>query len=62
MKFWYVSSFGSWFVVGANRQEKARQEGVREFGRSHVKDVREATAEEVQYFRKIKGQHAIECV
>lgn len=60
MKFYYVESYGSWFIVKTNRKTKAKSAGVKDFGRGNVKSVRLATDDEVNYFKSVKGENAIE--
>lgn len=56
MKNYYVASNAGWFVVRAHNAKAARREGVREWGRGYVREVREATADEAEYIRNVKGE------
>lgn len=55
----YVASHSKWFLVFARDKRKAKSEGVREFGRGQVKEVRLATAAEIKYFTDLKGEEAM---
>lgn len=55
-KYYYVDCYSGWMVVHARNKRVARTQGVQEFGRGQVKDVRVATDEEVEYFEKVKGK------
>lgn len=56
LKHWYVDGFGSWFVVEARTKQQARSQGVKDFGRGGVKDVRLATSKEVAEYERIMGR------
>ncbi len=59
MKNYYVEANPSWFIFSAINKREAYKEGKKEYGRGAFVKVREATKKEVEYFRNIKGQHAI---
>ena len=61
MNCYYVDSYSLWFVVKAKNRRVAFSEGVKEFGRGHVKSVRLATQAEVRYFVAVKSERALEC-
>lgn len=56
---YYVDSFGTWFVVTARTKREARKVGTAEFGRGMVREVRQATDEEVKEFVRLKGERAL---
>ena len=60
MKVYYVGSNKGWFLVNCRTKRQAKSEGVFEFGRGNVKEVREATPEEIITFQSIKGKSALE--
>ena len=60
MKTYYVDSHQGWFVVTCRTKRQAKSEGVFEFGRGNVKEVREATPEEIATFKSIRGESALE--
>ena len=52
--FYHVSSNGSWFVCEAETKRKAHSEGVQEWGRGTVSEVRRATDDEIRYYNDIR--------
>ena len=56
MKIYYVEGYAGWFLVNTNNKRNARSEGVKEFGRGQVKEVREASQDEIKYFKNVKGE------
>jgi hypothetical protein len=59
MRNYYIEGYSRWFVVSAKDKRAARSEGVMEFGRGGVKEVRLATKDEVMYFVDMKGERAL---
>lgn len=53
---YYVEGYAGWFLVKTKTKRDARHVGVEEFGRGHVKDVRAATPEDIEYFINVKGE------
>jgi len=53
-----VESWSSWFVVDTHTKRQAYSEGVREFGRGCYKHVTKATKDDIEYFKKVKGEDA----
>jgi len=53
-KFFYVASKGGWFVVEAEKKGQAARAGQKEFGKGHVAEVREATIQEVRYYKGLR--------
>lgn len=60
MKAYYVGSYQGWFVVTCRTPRQAKSQGVLEFGRGNVKEVREATPEEIATYKSIKGESSLE--
>ena len=57
MKYYYIESFGgSWFIVKCKNKSIARKEGIYDFGKNYLKDVRIASENEIEYFESIKGK------
>lgn len=59
MKKYYVDSTQGWFVVECRNKRIAKSEGVFEYGRGNVKEVRVATEDEIRTFKSIKGTAAL---
>ena len=57
---YYVESSSGWFIVNCKNARQAKSEGVYEFGRGMVKNVRIATNDEIKYFKSVKGESAME--
>lgn len=57
---YYVEGTGTWFIVRVKNRRAAYSEGVKEFGRGNVKNVRIATFKEVTSFIAQKGERAVE--
>lgn len=55
MKIYYVESRHRWFLVKARNKRLAKSDGVKEFGRGKVRNVRIATEAEIKEFCNIKG-------
>jgi hypothetical protein len=55
LKFWYIETNASWYVIRTHNRTKARQHGTEEFGRGAVRNVRHATDEEVEAYAREKG-------
>lgn len=53
-KIFYVSSNSRWFLVKAKTKRSARSEGVKDFGRGMVSEVRVATAEDIRDYERDK--------
>ena len=60
MKAYYVESYSGWFIVNCRNKRQAKSEGVYEFGRGAVKNIRLATNDEIEYYKSIKGESAME--
>lgn len=60
MKTYYIESHRDWFVVNCRNKNHARLEGIYELGRNCIKIIREATPEEIKYFKSIKGENALD--
>lgn len=59
MKNYYVESYQGWFIVNCRTKRRAHSEGVYEFGRGNVKEVRVAKPDEIATFKSIKGESAL---
>lgn len=56
---YYIGSWSAWFLFRTRTKRMARSEGVQEFGRGRVREVRPATLPEIKYFTALKGPRAI---
>lgn len=51
---YYVEGSG-WFVIRCSTKRIARSWGVREFGRGHVREVRQATTHDLSTYKRWRG-------
>ena len=56
MPYYYVSARSGWHIVRATNMRLAKRDGVREYGRGNVIDVRTATDNEVHEYTILKGE------
>ena len=55
----YKVETGGWFIVNTRTKRQAYSEGVGEFGRGWVDSVTVASQEDIDYFKRLKGEGAI---
>lgn len=55
-KYYLVESNWGWFVVKARHKQKARSEGIQEWGRGSNPTVRQATESEIKSYESQKGR------
>jgi len=60
MNKYYVKSMQGWFVVNCQNKGQAKSEGIFEYGRGNVQEVRLATQHEIETFVSNKGERALE--
>ena len=56
LKYYVVDGHAGWFVVKARSKSVAKSEGIKEWGRGHVKNVSIAKDSDVILYRAIKGE------
>ena len=59
MKTYYVESWAEWFVVTTQNKRRAYSVGVKEFGRGFVKNIREATKDEIDSYINQRSEKTI---
>lgn len=52
---YYIESYSTWFLCEAKDKRKAKSEGVAEYGRGRVKEVRRATPDEIDSYSRWRG-------
>ena len=54
-----VEGYSTWFIVDTPTKREAYSEGVKDFGRGGVKKVEKATEDDIEYFKRLKGDDAV---
>lgn len=50
---YYIKSYSTWLLCEAPNKRKAKSEGVAEYGRGRVREVRPATQDEIDYYNRL---------
>lgn len=56
LEYYLVDGYAGWFIVRTHDPKIAKSEGVKEWGRGHVKDVSIAAKSDIKAYRAIKGE------
>jgi hypothetical protein len=59
MRYYTVESWAGWFVAKARNKREAYSEGVEEFGRGYVKKVSLSKQSDIDYYKNVKGEAAL---